>query len=140
MMLLDSATVEQHFLRFLERVIQNETVFYLGNEDGVANSVSNEDEDITILMFWSDPAYARRAQKCFKEDFEEQKIDLFDFLYKWLPGMSGDGVLAGPNWTGDLIGKEMDPFELREQIEQNMPDALLEKYEAKYTELTSGTS
>lgn len=138
-MLLDSATVESNFQRFIERVIESESVFYLGNEDGVANSVSNEDEETVILMFWSDRAYATRAKECFDEHFDEIEMDLFDFLYRWLPGMSGDGVLAGPNWNGDLVGREVDPFELRELIEARMPSELIKKYEAEYSELAKNT-
>lgn len=138
-MLLDSATVENNFQRFIDRIIEGESVFYLGNEDGVANSVSNEDEEIVILMFWSDRAYATRAKKCFDENFNEMEMDLFDFMYRWLPGMSGDGVLAGPNWNGDLVGREIDPFELRELIEERMPSDSVAKHEAKYDELTKNT-
>lgn len=138
-MLQDSATVETNFQRFVKRIIEKESVFYLANEDGVANSVSNEDEETVILMFWSDKAYAARAKKCFDEDFNEVEMDLFDFLYRWLPGMSGDGVLAGPNWDGNLIGKEIDPFELRELIEENMSSELIAKHKHKYNELTKNT-
>ena len=138
-MILDSATVESNYQRFIDRIIEKETVFYLANEEGVANSVSNDDEETVILMFWSDRAYASRAKQCFDEYFEEVEMDLFEFLYRWLPGMSGDGVLAGPNWNGSLVGREIDPFELREEIEQRMPSELVDKYEAKYNELTNNT-
>ena len=138
-MLLDSATVESNLQRFVKRIIENETIFYLSNEDGVANSVSNDDEETVILMFWSDRAYAARANHSFEESYNETEMELFNFLYQWLPGMSGDGVLAGPNWSGELIGREIDPFELREMIEDQMPSELLEKFEAKYNELTKNT-
>jgi len=138
-MLLDSATVESNFQRFIDNVIENESVFYLGNEDGVANSISNEDEEAVILMFWSDRAYATRAMKCFNEHYDEIEMDLFDFLYRWLPGMSGDGVLAGPNWNGELVGREIDPFDLRDEIEEKMPSELVAKFERKYNELTKNT-
>ena len=138
-MLLDSAAVESNFQRFIDRVIESESVFYLGNEEGVANSVSNDDEETVVLMFWSDRAYATRAKKCFDEHFEEVEMDLFDFLYRWLPGMSGDGVLAGPNWNVDLVGRETDPFELREILEEKMPSELVAKYENKYNELSKNT-
>ncbi len=90
-------------------------------------------------MFWSDKAYASRAKQCFEEYFDEKEIDLFDFLYRWLPGMSGDGVLAGPNWNGELVGKEIDAYELRELLDDAMPTELLEKHEQKYNELTKNT-
>ena len=138
-MILDSATVENNFQRFIDRVIESVTVFYLSNENGVANSVSNDDSETSILMFWSDRAYATRASKIFEEHYAETKMELFNFLYQWLPGMSGDNVLAGPNWNGDLVGREIDAFELRELIEDRMSKELLVQYEDKYNELTKNT-
>jgi len=138
-MLLDSATVESNYQRFIDRVVENETVYYLSSDDGVANSVSNDDEETVVLVFWSDRAYATRAKNIFEDDFAESEMTLFEFLYRWLPGMSGDGVLAGPNWNGDLVGKEIDPFELRTEIEESMTSELLENYEQRFHELTSNT-
>ena len=34
--------------------------------------------------------------------------------------MTQDRVLAGPNWTGDLVGLEIDPKELRNELEKNL--------------------
>jgi hypothetical protein len=137
--LLDSATVESNYKRFINRAIESETVYYLSNDDGVANSVSNDDEETVILMFWSDRAYAARAKNVFDEAFVESEMSLFEFLYRWLPGMSGDGVLAGPNWNGDLVGKEIDPFDLRTEIEESMPSELLDKYEERFHKLKGNT-
>ena len=53
-------------------------------------------------------------------DHEPERMELFDLLYRWLPGMSQDGVFAGPNWTGDLVGLELDPLELREDLEKRL--------------------
>ena len=103
-MILDSATVEGNFQRFISRVVENETVFYLSNDEGVANSVSNDDEETTILMFWSDRAYAHRVNGILPEEFSESEMTLFDFMYRWLPGMTGDGVLAGS--AGGRFGAE----------------------------------
>jgi hypothetical protein len=61
---------------------------------------------------------------------------LFNFLYRWLPGMSGDGVLAGTNWTGELIGLEHDPYELREEVEAALPPETREKFHRRYLEET----
>lgn len=134
-MFLDGATTRVNKDRFIQRVIESEVIFYLSGEDGVANSVSNENESIVILMFWSDAAYARRVLKHGFDDCEVQEINLFDFLYRWLPGMSGDGVLAGVNWTSDLIGPESDPYELRIELEELMPLKMQKEYESHYQEL-----
>lgn len=50
---------------------------------------------------------------------------------------AGYGVLAGPNWNQDLIGLEVDPFDLREQIKAAMPPELQESYLVQFHRLTS---
>ena len=134
-MLLDGKSSRENHQRFVERVAAGETVYYLCNEDGVANSVSNANEEIPVLPFWSDAAYARRAAQRFEEPFDVDTISLLDFLYRWLPGMTGDGVLAGVNWNADLCGDEVDPFELRREIEGQMSDELLQQYEDRVAKM-----
>jgi hypothetical protein len=51
-------------------------------------------------------------------------ISLFDFLPRWLPGLHRDGHLAGTNWTGDLIGLELEPSELQTQLHGQLPQDL----------------
>lgn len=90
-------------------------------------------------MFWSDRAYAQRAIKMFDEEFSVIEMSLFDFMFRWLPGMSEDEVLVGPNWNGDLVGREKDPFKLREQIQERMPKEMIIRYDKRYYELTGRT-
>lgn len=135
--LQNAATVRLQHKRFLQRIIDQEAVYYLANEDGVANSISNDDDETVVLPFWSDRAYASRAAKTFDDEFTPTQIPLFDFLYRWLPGMSEDGVLAGTNWDGHLIGTEIDPFDLRTQIENQLPPKQSKAYESMYNEATS---
>ncbi len=87
-------------------------------------------------MFWSDRAYAKRVRDNGFGDCQETPMNLFDFLYRWLPGMSGDGVLAGTNWTGDLIGIEITPYELRKEIEDQLPEHIKQKHLQWYKEQT----
>lgn len=63
-------------------------------------------------------------------------MTLFDFLFRWLPGMSGDGVLAGPNWNQDLIGLEIDPFALRESIDSALSPEQMAAHQVQYIEFT----
>lgn len=128
-MWIDGATAEKNKNIFIKRVVESETIFYLSENGGVANSVSNDDDECTILMFWSDKAYARRVQANGFESYEISEITLFDFLYRWLPGMTNDNVLAGVNWNQELCGLESDPFELREEIELQMSSERLEEYD-----------
>src|SRR5580765_3449386 len=95
----DTATCMENHKRFVSRIVESGTVWGLKGDRGWAFAESNDCADVSVLLFWSDEAYARRAQQEIPGHAPAQ-ISLFDFLFRWLPGMSGDGVLAGTNWTG----------------------------------------
>jgi len=46
--------------------------------------------------------------------------------------MSKDKVLAGANWTGQLIGIENDPNELQGQIINYMPKDMINHYKVTF--------
>ena len=131
-MIRDTATCRENHERFIRRIIESETVWYLSdNESHTAYCYSNDDdfdEDVSVLMFCSDEAYANRARKSEFTEYSVKFMSLFDFLYRWLPGMTGDGVLAGTNWTGDLVGLEFKPYDLRVEIEGMMSKEPNDRY------------
>jgi hypothetical protein len=141
-MLRNTADCEADVLRFIQRVAESEVVWHLNSDNGTASCESNaegtEEDPATVLLFFSDQAYARRCQKAHFPDHEVCSISLFNFLYRWLPGMSGDGVLAGPNWNQHLVGSELDPFELRERIEEVLTPELASKQLEEYQRLAAG--
>lgn len=127
-MLRDTATVQENHERFLRRVVSSEKVWGVRNGSGFQSCESNEDDSRRVLLFWSDAAYARRAISQGYDDCEAADIDLFSFLYRWLPGMAADHVLVGPNFTGDLCGLELEPLDLQNQLLDAMPRDLLGLY------------
>jgi len=130
-MLRDRADSEADYTRFVERVAASETVWALKGPDGYAWCESNEDPEQQVLLFWSDRAYAARAGKAEFPECEVSTIPLFDFLFRWLPGMSDDGALAGANWTGQLIGLEGEPIALHDAILDAMPANKVVEYKAR---------
>lgn len=129
--------------RFIQRVAEHDEVWLLRGRKGVAVCQSNEWEDAdgapcTVLLFFSDRAYAARVQAARFRDYAPEAIALFDFLFRWLPGMSGDGRLAGPNWSAGLTGCEVDPFELRNRIEHAMSAEHRARHEALFVQMSSG--
>lgn len=126
----DTATCTENHKRLVSRILKSRTVWGLKGHSGWAVAESNDTPEFSVLLFWSDEAYARRAQQEFP-GYTPIEISLFDFLFRWLPGMSGDGVLAGTNWTGDLVGLEKDPYELRIEIEADLPPEVAAEYKAK---------
>jgi hypothetical protein len=115
-MLRNTADCQADVDRFIGRVVESETVWYLASENGTAFCESNSEEDEdqeeppTVLLFFSDAAYARRSQNQHFAGYQVTRMDLFDFLYRWLPGMTDDRILAGPNWSGDLVGLEIPAY------------------------------
>jgi len=143
-MIRNTADCQADVDRFVQRVTQHEIVWYLNSNSGAASCESDDEDDegepLTVLLFFSDEAYARRCQKAHFSDHEVQSMSLFDFLFRWLPGMSGDGVLAGANWNHDLVGLELDPLELRKTIEAALTSEQAAAHAATYRRLTSSQS
>ena len=119
-MLRNTADCRENYRRFVERVVASGEAWFLAGDSGPAFCESNEREDGSVILLFSDSAYARRVQTQSIPDHQPERLDLFDLLYRWLPGMTQDRVLAGPNWTGDLVGLEIDPKELRNELEKNL--------------------
>lgn len=123
---IDEAASNEMADRFLDRVVDSGVVFWLTSASGAAQSESTrfvdaDDTPLPVLLFFSDAAYARAVQGAHYTKYEVAQMPLFDFLYRWLPGMSGDGVAAGLNWRADLCGPERDPLKLREAIDYLLP-------------------
>jgi hypothetical protein len=115
-MLHDTATIQANHERFIQRVAEAEEVWGLASGKGFAVCPSNEDEERTVLMFWSDRAYATRVKQAAFPEYEPAQITLFDFLFRWLTGMQQDRVLAGTNFNGDLAGLEIEAEDLKNEL------------------------
>jgi hypothetical protein len=55
---------------------------------------------------------------------------------RWLPGVSGDGLRAGPDWNGDRVGLELDPLALREGTEAKLSPAQAAAHAEAYRQQT----
>jgi hypothetical protein len=117
----DSIERHQHFV---QRVLASGVVWGLKGADGWVMSCSTDDdtEDREIIPFWSDRAYASQCAKDDWADYLPTEIPLNEFLDGWLPGMDTDGLLVGTNWTAHLVGHEVEPLELLDEIVAASPD------------------
>jgi len=123
---LKIASRERHE-RFVRRVAAGGLVWGLKCEDGWAVSSSNDTEDEgaeerTVYPFWSDRAYAARVARNDWAHYEPASIPLVEFLDAWLPGMAAEGHLVGTNWNAYLVGLEVEPLDLLDQILDKMGD------------------
>jgi hypothetical protein len=138
--MLDAATTRENHDRFVRRAIAHETVWTVMGESGPLISQSNAEleeddgaEPRDVYLFFSDEPYAKRALQETWPDVPggtTKAIPLFDLIFRWLPGMARDGHLAGTNWTGDLIGLEIEPAELQAELLANLPAELTARYRA----------
>lgn len=134
-----TATCQENHDRFIRRIVESETVWTLSKDNSFAYAESNQNENPSdILLFWSDRAYAKRAKQNNYPEFEETAITLFNFLFRWLPGMAGEGVLAGTNWTGDLVGLEYNAYKLRQEIEAALSPEQADRFNKQYNEQING--
>jgi hypothetical protein len=115
---LATASKERHD-QFVQRVLASREVWGLKSAAGWACTASTVDgtEDRTVMPFWSDHAYARQCANKAWADYEPTPIPLEMFLEHWLPGMAGDDLLVGTNWNAQRCGHEIEPLELKEELE-----------------------
>jgi hypothetical protein len=107
-MLQDTATIESQYRLFVEKTAATKMVWGLMSKEGWANSHSADNEDITVIPFWSDRAYAKACARDDWRSFTPTAIPLADFLENWCLGMAEDGTLVGANWDAKMLGKESD--------------------------------
>lgn len=115
-MFQDTSTIEFKHQMFVDRVVENLIVWALKTDEGYATSESNEYEDVEVIPFWSDRAYADALAKDEWESFQAHAMPLSEFLEDWVVGMSNDGLIVGTNWDLNLFGKEVEPLDLALEI------------------------
>ena len=118
MLELAAASKERHE-QFVKHVVTAREVWGLKSEDGWAFTASTADgaEDRSVIPFWSDHAYAKQCAKEGWSHYEPTSIPLESFLDRWLLGMESDGCIAGTNWNAHLCGYEVEPADLKQEIE-----------------------
>ena len=109
------ASIENH-QRFVRRVVQGDTVWGLKSDAGWAVCDSAEYDEMEVMPFWSDRAYAQRAAQDEWADYVPTPIPLDTFIDRWLKGMHRDGVLVGPNWDAHNCGRELDALDLASEL------------------------
>ena len=125
----DAETCKENHGRFVQRVVESEIVFGLKGPKGWAVCDSNDVDGRSVLLFWSDAPYATRVRDLAFNGYEVASMTLFDFLFRWLSGMRRDGVSVGTNWTADLVGLEVAPIELTDEITAKMNPEMRSTYQ-----------
>jgi hypothetical protein len=134
-MLQDSSIVQQRHQKFIQRAVEFNTVWGLSGEEGWAVSSSHQDDNIDIILFWSDEAYAKAVAKEDWSNYIPVTIPLAEFLENWLVGMHQNQVLAGTNWDANMFGEEAAPLKLALEIIEKAKEAGTPLTFVKYNDL-----
>ncbi|MET1255576.1 DUF2750 domain-containing protein [Aliikangiella maris] len=109
-------SLRDYYEEFIEEIQMTEIVWGLQNADGWAVCESNDFDGQETIPFWSSEKRAKLL--CVEEwqDYQPAPIAFDDFIDAWLHGMHEDGVLAGINWNSELVGPEIEPVMLIEDL------------------------
>lgn len=102
---------------FVREVTASGEVWGLEHDEGWALAPSVDDESVSVMPFWSDESAAAACASDEWSEYRASPIPLDDFLDDWLPGMAEDGYRVGVGWDDDLLGPELDPIDLQEELE-----------------------
>lgn len=117
-----SDDLDENLDRFIVESLQYGCVWGLQGGDGWALCGSEAHEDVDVMPFWSQQAFAQLHCVDDWAGYTPVAIDIEEFLEDWLPGMHEDLLLIGVNWNQELDGDEMEPLDLLEEFEQEMGD------------------
>ena len=117
-----SDDLDENLDRFIVEALQYGCVWGLQGSDGWALCASEAHEDMDVMPFWSQQAFAQVHCVDDWADYTPVAIEIEEFLEDWLPGMHEDLLLIGVNWNLELDGDEMEPLDLLEEFEQEMGD------------------
>ncbi|WP_374951857.1 DUF2750 domain-containing protein [Mucilaginibacter sp.] len=104
--------IQSKYTQFVERVAATKLVWGLRSKTGWANTESAEDEEVSVVPFWSERAYAKICARDDWKSFSPAEIPLNIFLEDWCTGMDENDTLVGTNWDANMLGKEVDAAEV----------------------------
>ena len=134
-MLPDTLTTQERHQQFINKAVTSNTVWGLSGEEGWAVSSSHHDENIDIILFWSEEEGAKAVAKEDWSNYAPVPIPLAEFLENWLVGMHQNQVMAGTNWDGNLFGEEIAALKLIMEMIEAAKTAGTELAFTKYTDL-----
>ncbi len=115
-----SSSVEENLDRFIVEALATGCVWGLEGPDGFALCPSEDNDDIDVMPFWSQPEFAQAV--CVEEwsIYKPVPVALEEFLEEWVDGLHADVILVGINWSENLEGLEMEPLDLAEEFDHEM--------------------
>lgn len=113
---------------FLDAVAATEEIWFAQDQEGHVISVGDAPDEVdddgeegpVYMPLWP----TRELAAVFIEDAEEslslEKINVYEFLENWIPGLHEDGLKAGLLPNLDVTVWLMEPFELQEDLVEEL--------------------
>jgi len=116
-----SLTAKERYSHFIGKVADWEQLWGLYNEkEGWLLRTTNE--NVEYLSVWPHPEYAKNIAKEFYPEYNEEEINIYDFMSNLLPQLENDNVKIGvfPNLEGNTWLMEAKDLlqDLEEECEQ----------------------
>jgi len=134
-MITDVSALENQYLQFIEKAIEQQKVWTIVSDDDMPLFQSQQYDDLLAMPFFSnlDAALIMTAEEEWK-DFEIDEVPLEDFLESWLIGLYTQDVQVAAIWNEELMGREFEPLELAiafiEELKKANIDLEFEKFES----------
>jgi hypothetical protein len=99
-----------HAAAFFDEVIAASAVWSVADANGHPAPVNGDGR--RSMPFWSKESRAVSIVEQVEayRSFDVVRIDLDAWVERWLPGLEGDGLLVGLNWSGDsATGYDVEP-------------------------------
>ncbi len=115
--------VKERHERFVRRVVETQVVWALdkGGDTLAASQCSKaENEGAMVVPFWSEQEYAAQCAKDNWIDYAPKAFALPEFLRGLLPHLEEAGYLVGTDWNSHLIGTELEPAALADEIKGHL--------------------
>ncbi len=103
---------------FYREVAEGRTVWTLRDKGGFPQPLNSS--GIRSQPFWSSQSRVETIIKTVPaySKFSPHGIPWDEFVARWVPGLSKDGVLAGVNWSGErATGYDIKPEDLQRNVE-----------------------
>ncbi len=107
---------EKRYDYFIKKVVENEEVYGLADEEGWA--LLGDDSDADILPLFPAPEFAEAFRQA--ADFDEYKVETLDVseLMDWLDDMEKDKLLVAVFPNPGLNGAVVEPKHLKADIQK----------------------
>ena len=112
----EQVTVRDLFEEFIDEILETEIVWGISDDEGWAVCDSNDFEGRETIPFWSNEAAAKLLCSDDWKNHQPRPIPIEEFIDDWLHGMHEDEILVGTNWDDELVGPEVEPLMLMEDL------------------------